>query len=60
MVTFQMSIKESVEGSEVVYEAFTPQLQVTKGTQEFQDAPFLRNIELWITGNVWEVKMAMA
>ena len=39
MVTFQMNIKESVEGGEVVYEAQTPQLQITKGTQEFQDAP---------------------
>ena len=39
MVTFQMNIKESVEGGVVVYDALTPQLQVTKGTEEYQDVP---------------------
>ncbi len=62
LITFEMKIVESVDSGVVVYNALTVEPEATKilSSQEFQDEPQIKNIELWITGNVWEVKMAMA
>ena len=62
LITFEMKIVESVDSGIVVYNALTVEPEATKtlSSQEFQDEPQIKNIELWITGNVWEVKMAMA
>lgn len=62
LITFEMKIVESVYSGIVVYNALTVEPEATKtlSSQEFQDEPQIKNIELWITGNVWEVKMAMA